>query len=66
MDTCNRYDAAPLAVFQFNVGLVEMRVAPFCGDASIGAGGGIAASVVKLHTAEYALIPMAFVALTRQ
>ena len=67
VDTCNRYDVAPLAVFQFNVGLVEMPVAPFCGDDSVGAGGGLTTViVVKLHTDEYALVPAAFVALTRQ
>jgi hypothetical protein len=44
---------------------METPVAPFDGDDSVGAVGG-ATIVVKLQLDEYALVPPAFVALTRQ
>ena len=65
VDTCNRYDVAPSEAFHLNVGLVDIPVAPSEGDASVGADGG-ATMVAKLHTAEYGLVPAAFVAFTRQ
>jgi hypothetical protein len=51
--------------FHDTVGLVETPVAPFEGDDSVGADGA-ATMVVKLRAVEYALVPPAFVALTRQ
>jgi hypothetical protein len=49
------------------VGLVETPVAPFKGEARIGADGvATFATVVKLNVDEYALVPLAFVALTCQ
>ena len=51
MDTCNRYDAAPLEGFQIKVVLVETPAAPFGGAASVGVDGG-ATTVVKFHVAE--------------
>jgi hypothetical protein len=53
--------------FQLSVGLVETPVAPFEGEESVGAEGGEGgAAVAKLQAVEYALVPPAFVALTRQ
>ena len=66
VETCNRYDIAPLEAFQLNVGLVETPVAPLPGKASIGAAGAAPTTVVSLHTVEYALVPPAFVAFTHQ
>jgi hypothetical protein len=51
--------------FQLSVGVMETPVAPFDGDDSVGADGA-ATMVVKLQAVEYALVPPAFVALTRQ
>ena len=64
VDTCNLYDVAPLAAFQLNVGVSDCPVAPFTGDASVGAAGGL--PVVKLHVLDHRLVPAAFFALTRQ
>ena len=47
------------------VGVMETPVAPFDGDDSVGADGA-ATMVVKLQAVEYALVPLAFVALTCQ
>ncbi|MEK9138979.1 MAG: hypothetical protein AAB393_17810 [Bacteroidota bacterium] len=41
LDTCNRYDAAPLEGFQIKVVLVETPAAPFGGAASVGVDGGV-------------------------
>ena len=65
VETCSPYDVAPLEALQVRVGLVEIPVAPFDGDASVGAAGG-AIAVMKLHAAEYGLVPPAFEAFTRQ
>jgi hypothetical protein len=67
VETCTPYEVAPLAAFQLSVGFVETLVAPFDGEVSVGADGGLTvALVVKLQTVEYALVPPVFVALTRQ
>ena len=65
VETCTRYTVAPLEAFQLKVGLVEISVAPFAGEASVGAPGA-ATTVVKLLPTEYALVPPAFVAFTLQ
>ena len=54
-----------MEAFQLSVGVMETPVAPFDGDDSVGAGGA-ATMVVKLQLEEYALVPPALVALTRQ
>ena len=66
VETCNRYEVAPLEGFQLKVGLVETPVAMSAGEASSGAAGAAPTTVVKLQTPEYALVPPAFVAFTRQ
>jgi hypothetical protein len=38
-ETCSRYDVAPLEAFQLSIGLVEIPVAAFEGEASVGAAG---------------------------
>ena len=63
-DTCSRYDVAPEEAFHVSVGLSPKPVDPSFGLASTGGAG--TAPVVKLETLEYPLVPMAFVALTRQ
>ena len=39
VDTCNRYVAAPVEAFQFNVGDVATFDCPVAGDASVGVAG---------------------------
>ena len=41
-------------------------VAPFAGEARVGAAGGVATTVLKLQAVGQALVPPAFVAFTRQ
>ena len=65
VDTCTWYDVAPEDVFQPSVSEVGWPVELLGGDASMG-GGGPATIVVKLQAEEYALVPPAFDALTRQ
>ena len=50
--------------FHDSVGSVDWAVAPFRGEESAGAGGGVV--VVKLHTLDHALVPTELVAFTRQ
>jgi hypothetical protein len=54
LETCSWYDVAPLEAFQVNVGLGEIPVAPFKGEASVGAAGGfpLPSLVVKLQEIE--------------
>ena len=52
VETCNRYDVAPLEGFHIKMGSVETFVAPFAGEANLGAEGAAAAMVVKLHAVE--------------
>jgi hypothetical protein len=53
VETWSPYEAAPLEAFQVSVGLVEIPVAAFDGEESVGAGGGLTAvAVVKLHVPE--------------
>ena len=65
VDTCNRYDVAPVEAFQLNVRVTGCAVAPLLGDESVGVAGGVG-RVVKLQALEYALVPLLFLALTRQ
>jgi hypothetical protein len=51
IDICKRYDAAPVDALQLKVGLIETAVAPFDGEAKVGAAGA-ATMVVKLHVPE--------------
>lgn len=39
VETCNPYEVAPDEAFQLNVGLVAIPVAPFAGEARVGAAG---------------------------
>jgi len=64
-DTCILYVVAPVAAFQLNVGSIGTFVEPFAGDESVDADGA-ATIVVNEKTEEYAVVPPAFVALTRQ
>jgi hypothetical protein len=64
VDTCTRYDVAPVEALQFNVGFVATPVAVLVGETRVGADG--IALVVKLHTLDHALVPATFVAFTRQ
>ena len=65
VETCSWYDVAPRELFQLNAGFVEIPVALFAGETSVGAGGGTG-SVVKFHIVDHPLVPLAFVAFTRQ
>jgi hypothetical protein len=51
VDTCTRYDAAPLEAFQISVGLVDTPFALLNGEICIGTDGG-AIAVVKLCTGQ--------------
>jgi hypothetical protein len=51
METCKRYDAAPVEALQLTVGLVDTPVALFDGEARAG-GAGAATIVVKLQKPE--------------
>jgi hypothetical protein len=62
VETCTRYDVAPLTAFHNSVELVGVSVAPFGGDTSVG----VARTVVKLHTLDQSLVPPELVAFTRQ
>ena len=65
-ETCNPYEVAPVEAFQLKVGFVATPVAPFAGEARVGAAGGEGA-VVKLRTGEdQSLVPPVFFAFTRQ
>jgi hypothetical protein len=39
VDTCNPYEVAPVEAFQVKVGLVTTSIAPFAGEARVGAAG---------------------------
>jgi hypothetical protein len=66
VETCTRYDVAPVDAFQVNVAFVATPVAPLVGVARTGTGGGGGVVVVKLNAPEYALVPPPFDAFTRQ
>jgi hypothetical protein len=67
VDTCTRYEVAPADAFHVSVGFVATPVVPFVGVANTGGAGGEGGTdVVKLNTAENALGPPLFVALTCQ
>jgi hypothetical protein len=68
VESCIRYEAAPVEAFQLRAGFVATPVAPVTGDARTGAAGatGVAASVVKLDALDQPLVPALLVALTRQ
>jgi len=51
VETCSRYDAAPVEALQLKAGFVGTPVAAFDGEASVGAAGA-ATIVVKLHELE--------------
>jgi hypothetical protein len=66
VETWSPYDVAPLEAFQVSVGLVEIPVAPFEGEESVGTGGGVPPEVTKLQTVDQLLVPEVFAALTLQ
>ena len=66
VETCTRYDVAPVEAFQLKtVGVVDTPVSPSAGERSVGTAG-TATTVVKLRTVENGLVPAAFVAFNRQ
>ena len=65
VETCSLYDVAPDEAFHASVGLVAIPVTALAGEASTGVEGG-ATMVVKLQAFDQALVPPAFLALTRQ
>jgi hypothetical protein len=65
VESWTRYDVAPAEASQLSVWASGWFVAPFAGAESVGAEGGTT-TVVKLNVVEYALVPPALVALTRQ
>jgi hypothetical protein len=66
VETCTRYDVAPVEAFHVNVTFVATPVAPLAGVDNTGAVGGNGTAVVKFHVLEKALVPALFVAFTRQ
>ena len=66
VDTCTPYEVAFVDVFQKSIGLIASSTALLVGEASVGTAGTGAAPVVKFHTLDQLLLPMLFVALTRQ
>ena len=64
-ETWTKYFSAPEEELQVRSGLIETFEAVSIGDVNEGASG-IDASVVNEYAVEYALVPPAFVALTRQ
>jgi len=66
LDTWSRYVIAPMEAFHTKTGPAETPIAMFGGESNIGAAGAGPATVVKFQTVEYALVPAAFVAFTRQ
>src|SRR5262249_32895778 len=58
--------SAPAAAFHGSVGASATLTAPSAGELSVGAAGAGGGTVVKRNTAENALLPFAFCALTRQ
>ena len=65
VDNWTRYVAAPETAFHASVRLSSWFVALLEGELSVGATGA-GGTVVKLKTCDQALVPPAFVALTRQ
>ena len=65
VETCIRYDVAPLDAFHESVGLVDTPVAPFAGVLKVGACGACSWAR-KCHTVDQLLVPAEFVAFTRQ
>lgn len=65
VETCTRYEVAPLETFHFNVGFVNTSIAPSGGDANNGAAGA-ASMVVKRQGLDSMLKQLAFDAYTRQ
>jgi hypothetical protein len=72
VDTCTRYDVAPVEAFHVNVGEVETPVANCAGEVNTGTAGtepvpeSTAVPVVKLKMVEYAPRPATFEPRTRQ
>jgi hypothetical protein len=67
-ETCSLYVVAPVDGFHWSVTGLGWPVAPAKGEPSVGTDGntGAGTMVVKFHTAEKALLPALFLALTRQ
>ena len=65
VDNWTRYVEAPETVFQVSVRLRGLSKAPFAGEERVGAAG-TGGTVVKLKMGDQALVPPAFLALTRQ
>lgn len=57
VETWTRYDDAPADAFHDRVGVLDILLALFAGDISVGAGGGAGAAVVKCHSADQSLVP---------
>ena len=64
VDTCIRYEAAPVEANHSSIGVTETPVAPSAGDSKAGAAGA-RRMVVKVRTVDHALVPPAFLAFTR-
>ena len=65
VDTCRRYDVAPLTAFQLRVGETDAFTSLSRGVISVGAAW-MLTTVVKLLVEDHALTPPVFFALTRQ
>ena len=65
VDTCTLYDTAPDECIHVSAEFVDTPVAPSAGSTGTGVLGRTAI-VVKLHTADHALVPPVLRALTRQ
>ena len=65
VDTCRRYEVAPVTAFQLSVGEAEAFTSLSSGVINVGADGRLT-TVVKLLVEDHALAPPAFFALTRQ
>ena len=67
VETCSRYDVAPLDAPHCSETAVLIAVAPFAGNDRTGVAGTFAAAmVVKDEPADHALVPAVLEALTRQ
>jgi hypothetical protein len=68
VETCSRYDVAPVDAPQLSVGLSGIPVAPSAGNASVGTDGAVGAEVivVKFQVPENVLHAVTFPDLTCQ
>ena len=64
VETSILYDVAVATLFHEAVAMVDCPVAPFAGEASVGAEGGV--PVVKLHVFDQLLVMKLFFAFTLQ